>query len=241
MSVPPNWLGGSATIATRLPQPGGWITSGSRAKSASDHIRLRLQYLGEMIEAAERTGDARLLLQAHHSSWSTRIWDELASAIDRARRACALRPGKASPRCADVRRSRSGGLRQDRSVALWALGWPDQAVQSVRESIVLGEALDHLPSLVHSLWFAASVYFLRRKAAAYSRSVRGAGAKQRTWPRIVRGDRRRLSWWALIRSLTRKPVWPNCARLSPRYATTAHVSWTYTAPSWPKPTAGRHS
>ena len=45
---------------------GLWITI--RAKSASDHMRLRLQYLGEMVEAAERTGDAELLLQAHHSS-----------------------------------------------------------------------------------------------------------------------------------------------------------------------------
>jgi predicted ATPase len=30
---------------------------------------------------------------------------------------------------------------------------------------VLGQALDHLPSLLHSLWLAASVYFLRRQPA----------------------------------------------------------------------------
>ena len=59
------------------------------------------------------------------------------------------------------------------AVALWALGWPDRAVQSARESIVLGETLDHLPSLLHSLWFATSVYFCGGKRLTYLRAVRG--------------------------------------------------------------------
>jgi hypothetical protein len=54
-------------------------------------MRLRLQYLGEMVEAAERTGDAELLLQAHHSSWSTRIWNgEFARATEHVRSGLAL-------------------------------------------------------------------------------------------------------------------------------------------------------
>src|SRR5271167_4166690 len=68
---------------------GLWITI--QASSASEHMRLRLQYLGEMVEAAERTGDAELLLQAHHSSWSTRIWNgEFASASEHVRSGLAL-------------------------------------------------------------------------------------------------------------------------------------------------------
>jgi predicted ATPase len=56
------------------------------------------------------------------------------------------------------------GKRQS-AVALWALGYPDQAVQTARESIVLAEGLRHVPSVLHSLWFAAAVRHLRRDLA----------------------------------------------------------------------------
>ncbi|MGC1357709.1 MAG: hypothetical protein WA851_18325, partial [Xanthobacteraceae bacterium] len=121
-----------------------------------------------MIEAAERTGDAELLLQAHHSSWSTRIWNgEFASAIKHVRAGLALYDPERHRYHALMYGGHDPGVcgKGQGGVALWALGWPDQAVQSVRESIALDEALDHLPSLVHSLWFATSVYFLRRQAA----------------------------------------------------------------------------
>jgi hypothetical protein len=43
------------------------------------------------------------------------------------------------------------------AVALWALGYPDQAVQIAREGIILAEGLGHVPSVLHSLWFAVAV------------------------------------------------------------------------------------
>jgi len=147
---------------------GLWITIEARAKSASDHLRLRLQYLAEMIEAAERSGDAELLLQAHHSSWSTRAWNgEFASAIEHVRAGLALYDPERHRHHALMYGGHDPGVcgKGQGAVALWALGWPDQAVQSARESIASGESLDHLPSLLHSLWFAASVYFLRRQTA----------------------------------------------------------------------------
>ena len=145
---------------------GLWISI--RAGSASDHMRLRLQYLGEMVEAAERTGDAELLLQAHHSSWSTRIWNgEFARAREHVRSGLALYDPERHRHHALMYGGHDPGVcgEGQGAVALWALGCPDQAVQSARKGIVLGQASDHLPSLLHSLWFAASVYFLRRQAA----------------------------------------------------------------------------
>ena len=145
---------------------GLWISI--RASSASDHMRLRLQYLGEMVKAAERTGDPELLLQAHHSSWSTRIWNgEFARATEHVRSGLALYDRERHRHHALMYGGHDPAVcgKGQGAVALWALGCPDQAVQSARNGIVLGQASDHLPSLLHSLWFAASVYFLRRQAA----------------------------------------------------------------------------
>ena len=111
---------------------GLWITI--RAKSASDHMRLRLQYLDEMVEAAERTGDAELLLQAHHSSWSTRIWNgEFASASAHVRAGLALYDPERHRHHALMYGGHDPGVcgNGQGAVALWALGWPDRAAQSV--------------------------------------------------------------------------------------------------------------
>jgi hypothetical protein len=145
---------------------GLWISI--RASSASDHMRQRLQYLGEMVQAAERTGDPELLLQAHHSSWSTRIWNgEFARATEHVRSGLALYDPERHRHHALMYGGHDPGVcgQGQGAVALWALGWPDRALQSARKGIVLGQALNHLPSLLHSLWYVASVYFLRRQAA----------------------------------------------------------------------------
>ena len=64
---------------------------------------------GRRADRRRRTAAASpsFLLVDTHLEWRIRQRHQT-----RARRACALRPGKASPPCADVRRSRSGGLRQ---------------------------------------------------------------------------------------------------------------------------------
>ena len=205
---------------------GLWITI--RAKSASDHIRLRLEYLGEMVEAAERTGDAELLLQAHHSSWSTRIWNgEFASANEHVRAGLALY---------DPERHRHHALMYgghdpavcghgQGAVALWALGWPDRAVQSARESIVLGETLDHLPSLLHSLWFATSVYFLRRQAAdvlACSARLLALGSEHGL--KLYEAIGGVFHGWALIQQLDVQAGLAELRAAVATYATTAHVN-----------------
>jgi predicted ATPase len=50
-------------------------------------------------------------------------------------------------------------------VALWVLGYPDRAAHSAGEGVSLAEALHHVPSLLHALWFAAAVAHLRRDLA----------------------------------------------------------------------------
>src|SRR5271165_3255561 len=205
---------------------GLWITI--RAKSASDHMRLRLQYLGEMVEAAERTGDAELLLQAHHSSWSTRVWNgEFASASEHVRSGLALYDPERHRHHALMYGGHDPGVcgNGQGAVALWALGWPDRAVQSARESIVLGETLDHLPSLLHSLWFATSVYFLRRQAAdvlACSARLLALGSEHGL--KLYEAIGGVFHGWALIQQLDAQAGLAELRAAVATYATTAHVN-----------------
>jgi len=205
---------------------GLWITI--RAKSASDHMRLRLEYLGEMVEAAERTGDAELLLQAHHSSWSTRIWNgEFASASEHVRSGLALYDPERHRHHALMYGGHDPGVcgNGQGAVALWALGWPDRAVQSARESIVLGETLDHLPSLLHSLWFATSVYFLRRQAAdvlACSARLLALGSEHGL--KLYEAIGGVFHGWALIQQLDAQAGLAELRAAVATYATTAHVN-----------------
>jgi class 3 adenylate cyclase len=205
---------------------GLWITI--RAKSASDHMRLRLQYLGEMVEAAERTGDAELLLQAHHSSWSTRIWNgEFARASEHVRSGLALYDPERHRHHALMYGGHDPGVcgNGQGAVALWALGWPDRAVQSARESIVLGETLDHLPSLLHSLWFATSVYFLRRQAAdvlACSARLLALGSEHGL--KLYEAIGGVFHGWALIQQLDAQAGLAELRAAVATYATTAHVN-----------------
>ena len=51
------------------------------------------------------------------------------------------------------------------ALALWLLGYPDQAARSEREGVDLAESLSHTPSVGHALWWAAVVHYLRRDVA----------------------------------------------------------------------------
>ena len=205
---------------------GLWITI--RAESASDHMRLRLQYLGEMVEAAERTGDAELLLQAHHSSWSTRIWNgEFASASEHVRSGLALYDSERHRHHALIYGGHDPAVcgNGQGAVALWALGWPDRAVQSSRESIVLGETLDHLPSLLHSLWFASSVYFLRRQAAdVLACSARLLALGREHGLKLYEAIGGVFHGWALIQQFDAQAGLTELRAAVAAYATTAHVN-----------------
>jgi hypothetical protein len=207
---------------------GLWITIEARAKSASDHLRLRLQYLGEMVEAAEQSGDAELLLQAHHSSWSTRIWNgEFASGSEHVRSGLALYDPERHRHHALMYGGHDPGVcgKGQGAVALWALGYPDQAVESARESVVLGEALDHLPSLLHSLWLAASVYFLRRQAAdVLECSARLLALGSEHSLKLYEAIGGVFHGWALIQQLDAQAGLAELRAAVATYATTSHVN-----------------
>jgi class 3 adenylate cyclase/predicted ATPase len=133
-----------------------------------EHQRARA--LGEqLLTLAQRVHDAALLLEAHHVLWATLFWSgEFAAA--RAH----LEQGRA---LYDPQQHRSDALLygghdpgvcclNHAACCLWILGYPDQALQSVREALTLAHALAHPPSLANALSFATMLYQSRREPQA---------------------------------------------------------------------------
>ena len=50
-------------------------------------------------------------------------------------------------------------------------GYPDHAVKLIEQGVALARDLDHPPTLVHALWFAAEIYQLRREPKAVEQTV----------------------------------------------------------------------
>jgi predicted ATPase len=143
---------------------GLWITTHGGGREDEE----RLRHLGELVQIADRIADPELSLQAHHSAWATWIWGgEFVRSQDHVRQGIALYDPDKHRHHALMYGGHDPGVcgKGQSAVALWALGYPDQAVQTAREGIVLAEGLRHVPSVLHSLWFAAAVCHLRRDLA----------------------------------------------------------------------------
>jgi predicted ATPase len=139
----------------------------------AEHQRARA--LGEqLLSLAQQVHDAALLLEAHHALWATLFWSgEFAAA--RAH----LEQGRAlyDPQQHHAHTLLYGG--HDPGVcclshaawSLWILGYPDQALQRVREALALAHELTHSHSLAIALFFAATLHQSRREPhAAHERA-----------------------------------------------------------------------
>jgi predicted ATPase/class 3 adenylate cyclase len=130
----------------------------------------RARALGEqLLSLAQQVCDTALLLEAHHALWATLFWSgEFASARVH------LEQGKV---LYDPQQHRSHALLygghdpgvcclNHAACCLWILGYPDQALQSMREALTLVRELAHPYSLAEALRFAATLYQSRREQQA---------------------------------------------------------------------------
>jgi predicted ATPase len=141
---------------------GLWRVSNQRG----DYQTMRT--LGEQLfDLAQRLQDVDLLLEAHHAVWASCVFGgELAAAQphleqglrlyapQRHRTHAALYSGHDPGMCCHVHAA----------LALWLLGYPDQAVASSQAALVLAQQLAHPLSLGIALIWAAMIHHLRREA-----------------------------------------------------------------------------
>jgi class 3 adenylate cyclase len=143
---------------------GLWITTHGGGREDEE----RLRHLGELVQIADRVADPELRLQAHHSAWATWVWGgEFVRSLDHVRQGIALYDPEKHRHHALMYGGHDPGVcgKGQSAMALWVLGYSDQAAQNAGEGIILAEGLGHVPSVLHSLWFAVAVGHLRRDLA----------------------------------------------------------------------------
>ncbi len=119
----------------------------------------------QLFRAAEQINDPGLRLQSHHAAWVTTLWlGQPVVAYDHVRKGLALYDREKHGRHAilygghDPAACGCGHA----AIALWIMGYPDQAVTSLRRGIAFASDLGHAPSIAHALWLAGFVHMMRR-------------------------------------------------------------------------------
>jgi predicted ATPase len=123
------------------------------------------KFADELFAIAHSQSDAGFLLQSYHAAWPTAFFfGDLIAAHEHADAGLALYRKDTHRQHALV----YGG--HDPAVCgyildaftLQILGYPDRALKQLDQGLKLARELEHAPSLVHGLWFAAELYYLRR-------------------------------------------------------------------------------
>ena len=143
---------------------GLWLTTGQ-----SLEIDRRAKLVDELFRVADPLKDTALELQAHHAAWATLTFrGDLASSLEHVRRGLELYDRKAHGDHAILYGGHDPAVcgTGQGALALWMLGYPDQAVQSGFRSIALANDLGHQPSLGHALWFTGVAHLMRRDVSA---------------------------------------------------------------------------
>jgi predicted ATPase/class 3 adenylate cyclase len=138
-----------------------------RCHVARARIRAARELGDEILSLAQRQQDPALLLQAHHAQWAT-LFDlgELGSALEHIEQGTALYNRQEHHTQAYL----FGGHdlcvcgQGHAALALWSLGYPDQALDRACDGLTLAEELSHPVSLAHALRYALKVHLCRHEA-----------------------------------------------------------------------------
>ncbi len=159
-----------------------------------------------LLASARQADDTDLLLQAHHAAWTTCLYTgRLAAACEHINRGIALYDVDAHGQHALVYAGHDPGVCGycQQSLALWLLGYPDQAEASIQQGVSLAQELQHAPTIAHASNFAARFEVMIRNpglAASYADTAIALGEElglpvahfqgsiARGWTRAQAGD-----------------------------------------------------
>jgi predicted ATPase len=118
----------------------------------------------QLLDLAHRQPVPTFLLPAHTALGMSFFLGELAVAREHAEQAIALYdPQRDNPQVSGVAQDLGAMCLANAALALWPLGYPDQALQRVQEMLSLARELAHPYSLAYALGFAARVHQLRQE------------------------------------------------------------------------------
>jgi predicted ATPase len=121
----------------------------------------------ELLVLARRVRDPALLLQAHHALWQTSVFrGEIVSGREHAEQGIALYQQELHRSDGILYGGHDPGVccRLFVGMALWLLGYPEQAVQKIREALALAQELRHPHTTVMALTWAAMLHQHRGEA-----------------------------------------------------------------------------
>jgi class 3 adenylate cyclase/tetratricopeptide (TPR) repeat protein len=139
---------------------GVWLTAGQTME-----IDERAKLADELFRVAAPLNDTALELQAHHATWATLIFrGDLLSMQEHVRRGLELYDRRVHGDHAILYGGHDPAVcgAGQGALALWILGYPDQAMESGRRSIAYANDVGHQPSIGHALWFTAVAHMMRR-------------------------------------------------------------------------------
>jgi predicted ATPase len=137
---------------------------GSWFVSTGDDFETARDLAHELLALARRVRDPALLLEAHHALWMTLIFrGEIVSGREHAERGAALYQAELHRPHALLYGGHDPGVccRFLGAPASWLLGYPEQAVQKIREALALAQELRHPHTTVMALTWAAILHQLR--------------------------------------------------------------------------------
>ena len=123
----------------------------------------------QLFSLAQHVQDPVLLLQAHHALWATSFWfGQLALARAHSEHGIALYDSQRHHSLAFLYGGHDPGVccRDFGALALWLLGYPDQALKRSHDALTLAQELSHPLSLAEVLGYAAWLHEFRREREA---------------------------------------------------------------------------
>jgi len=140
---------------------GAWLSTGQSQGG------YRVALVDELSRVAERMGDPELRLQAHHAAWPTFFFGgDLTHSLDHIRKGLKLYDREKHGTHALLYGGHDPAVcgLGNHAEALWILGYPDQAVGKVSQSMVLANDLAHMPTVGYALFVTGRVHMMRRDA-----------------------------------------------------------------------------
>jgi class 3 adenylate cyclase/predicted ATPase len=123
--------------------------------------QVALGITSELFQIADRLNDPALQMEAHHAAWAcANTLGDNAATIEHMRQGLAIYEADKHGTHAFSYGGHDTAVcgKAIGGVALWALGYPDQAIRSTGAAIALAESMGHAPSLAHALLFASQCH-----------------------------------------------------------------------------------